>query len=254
MPGPKHPRPSCALFLVIALVACGGHGDGPGDGGSDTGSSDTGSSDTGPRDSTMSDSSIDGATCPSGRTLCGDSCVDLSSDDGNCGGCGLICGDSSCNAGRCDASCPTDTVGCGFRCCPLPAGCDMSGATCALPPPVCPTDPPSDGTACGAPQSCLYPRCDSVGEVRATCVSGTWTVITEACSDVICAEGSMTCSAEELCVATAGGALMIECRVDPCGGGTVEAACACDVCPSGAECTVIGRNITCNTCPSGLCP
>ena len=42
-----------------------------------------------------------GVTCPEGLTLCGTTCVNISSDDANCGGCGVTC-DGNCVEGICE--------------------------------------------------------------------------------------------------------------------------------------------------------
>ena len=207
---------------------------------------------------------VDSGPCASGLTLCGSECVDLDTDNFNCGECGRACADSFCNAGTCDSSCGAGTIACGFRCCPDPPGCDPSGASCAMPPidggpptSTCPTDPPADGAACAMPsQQCVWVRCETDGEVTATCEAGSWSVATTPCGEFECDLGSGTrCSGDQICVARIGGAFLVDCQENPCGTAAIEESCACEAC-GGTECTgVSGRTVSCNTCPSGmLCP
>lgn len=48
------------------------------------------------------DGGIDGSRCPSGQTLCGSECRDLSSDPANCGACGEVCKQTSCTSSFCE--------------------------------------------------------------------------------------------------------------------------------------------------------
>jgi len=56
--------------------------------------------------------------CPSGASLCGEVCVDLTNDRTNCGGCGVVCGFGvPCLDGRCDdGNCPMGRIRCGAAC------------------------------------------------------------------------------------------------------------------------------------------
>jgi hypothetical protein len=70
--------------------------------------------------------------CPSGQSLCVDTCVDLTSDYQNCGLCGVTCGDSMvCVNSLCD-TCPTGTA-CAGKCLDTqsdPNNCGACGVVC----------------------------------------------------------------------------------------------------------------------------
>jgi hypothetical protein len=72
-------RPLAPLFLLVAVVGCGG-----------------------------ADGQARPQTCPAGTAACGDECVDLRSDPTSCGACGAACvpGDA-CSAGACRRPCET---------------------------------------------------------------------------------------------------------------------------------------------------
>jgi len=250
---------SFALVLALLAVGCGAGSGPPSDAGTDT-AVDAGSDaarDAGSDASSDagSDATSDGAACATGLADCGGSCVDLMTDDANCGACGLVCGDSTCVAGVCDSSCPTDTTVCGVRCCPATLGCDASGSACATPAPACPVDPPTDGAACTAPMTCDWLRCATTGHASATCDGSMWTVTTEACASFLCEGGSSgsMCMANQICRQNIGGAFIADCQANPCGDMPLEKSCACTGCAP-ENCTITGRTVSCNTCPSGLCP
>src|SRR5262249_34674426 len=59
----------------------------------------------------------DGASCPSGQSVCNATCVDLSIDDGNCGSCDSICPASQhCNNGSCSVGCSAPRTDCRGAC------------------------------------------------------------------------------------------------------------------------------------------
>lgn len=62
----------------------------------------------------------------------------------------------------------------------------------------------------------------------------------------------VVCPGDQLCVQRVGGAFLVECGPNTCGSGPIVPECACSVC-GGAECTVYGTTVSCNTCPSGKC-
>jgi parallel beta-helix repeat protein len=78
-----------------------------------------------------------GTSCSDPLTLCGESCVDLSSDPNHCGSCGNVCGSAeSCEAGVCTAvsACQEPLVQCGDSCVDLASNalnCGDCGITCA---------------------------------------------------------------------------------------------------------------------------
>lgn len=55
--------------------------------------------------------------CPTGFSLCGRRCVNLSDDPANCGTCFHSCLSGTCTNGSC-VPCPTGTTACGGMCCP----------------------------------------------------------------------------------------------------------------------------------------
>jgi len=121
--------------------------------------------------------------------------------------------------------------------------------------PSCPADPPTDGAACSATQSCDWLRCTSSGHTAASCDGSTWTVSNETCGTFTCEGGasSGTCTGDQVCRQDVGGAFLADCQANPCGDMPLEKSCACTGCAP-ENCTISGRTVTCNTCPSGLCP
>jgi parallel beta-helix repeat protein len=81
-----------------------------------------------------------GTSCSDPLTLCGDSCVDLSSNAANCGECGVTCAENEvCSAGACASVCAEGLTQCGQECVDVNihifhcGGCDQpceSGQTC----------------------------------------------------------------------------------------------------------------------------
>src|SRR5688500_15702056 len=93
-PGPHAVGEPDAGGLDAGELDAGDLDTGPRDAGPrDAGPRDAGPRDTGLRDvATGQDTGDGGSTCPAGRRLCGDLCVDLQADLENCGGCGRRCG------------------------------------------------------------------------------------------------------------------------------------------------------------------
>src|SRR5262249_3872068 len=127
--------------------------------------------------------------CPTGQTLCQNSCLDTQSfqnDDSNCGQCGYACqGGTSCSAGKC--MCPagwtlcngvcktlaTDWLncgGCGVFCDPLAVG---SVGVCAAGSCVCPASAPSV-CSYGNERVCtnLEEQIDNCGTCGHHCING----------------------------------------------------------------------------------
>lgn len=115
----------------------------------------------------------------------------------------------------------------------------------------CPTDPPTTPTACDTTATCYWDRCPTDHVHTGTCVDGTWVISEGACVPFDC--GGSTCEPGQICVTRAGGALLTECVANPCHDSPIIADCACDACGD-LPCTLDGRGVICNTCPSGLCP
>jgi hypothetical protein len=93
--------------------------------------------------------------------------------------------------------------------------------------------------------------CAGPGVVTASCSSGTWSVTATPCATVFC--GGSQCGPGTLCVERVSGAYLAECDLNPCGPGPITCDCAASLC-AGAECSTSGTTVTCNSCPSGLCP
>jgi hypothetical protein len=93
-------RASLALLVAMLLPGCGSRTDlnagSPGGGGQNPRSGDGGED---AHADAAEDASIDGQACS--ETVCGDSCVDVSSDPRNCGRCGHDCLGGACVSGRC---------------------------------------------------------------------------------------------------------------------------------------------------------
>jgi hypothetical protein len=71
--------------------------------------------------------------CPSGQTLCSDTCVDVTSDYHNCGLCGVACQDDLHCADSLCTACPSSTLACGGQCIDPqsnPANCGACSVVC----------------------------------------------------------------------------------------------------------------------------
>jgi hypothetical protein len=118
----------------------------------------------------------------------------------------------------------------------------------------CPATVPAPGASCSGTAACFYEECAGIGRNVARCVNGAWSVESGPCTGVSCQ--SQTCAPGQVCVIRAGGALLIDCVQNVCGGTAI--ACGCLQSCAGT-CTVGGSlasgvTIQCNTCPSNLCP
>jgi hypothetical protein len=140
-----------------------------------------------------------------GQTMCGSSCVDVSTDPLNCGACGHVCGLGTCTASHCTCTssptvtmCPNDPAT-GWTCVdlttdPLSCGacghscglgtCAASQCTCSASPPtvmLCPNNP-VNGTCIDTASDTS--NCGNCGHVCAVY----WTS-----PNVICTNGSCAC-------------------------------------------------------------
>ncbi len=189
-------------------------------------------------------------SCPTGRTLCGATCVDLSTDLSNCGACGRACvvanGAPTCMAGTCQvASCLAGFANCNAS---VADGCEAnlttSSTNCAACGRVC--------SLANATSSCVASSCQV-----ATCLSG-FANCNSAASD--------GCEANLATSSTNCGACGVACGT----GRTCQAgACVTNPCPTGQTlCGTTCRNtatdpincggcsVTCGTgrvCLSGVC-
>ncbi len=121
---------------------------------------------------------------------------------------------------------------------------------------ACPRVAPASGSSCTASgQSCIYEDCGRSGVTVATC-QDTWSVTTSACSETVRCPypSSQTCSAGQICIVYAGGALYARCVDNPCGTGPVDCSCL-GVCSGVCNTlsTTSGVAVYCNTCPQGGC-
>jgi hypothetical protein len=188
-----------------------------------------------------------GGECTDGMTSCGGACVDTDTNASHCGACGNACPDGVCAGGACgggvDAGEGTDAGG----------DVDGGGGDDAGPPPSeCPADPPEGSDPCAGFTECSWLRCPGEAFYEAVCDGTTWTVGDQACMRREC--GADTCPVAQLCVQVVGGAEMSTCVANPCGTGPITPDCACGLCPTGAECTIAGGSVKCDTCPMGGCP
>ncbi len=301
-------RRSLCLVLVpfLALAACSATGDfEPGlvdsgkkqDGGSD-GSADSslppldaddaddaggdGAID-GPVDSAPTDSGADGfdaASCDA--TVCGTSCVDLSSDPKNCGACGKACvAPEMCVAGKCIIDCSPPMKICGSKCVDLLTDHDNCGA-CSVP---CAVDEACVSAACEKkctvtkPDKCLgvcvdlktdHDNCGACGKACASaeackaglceCLSG-GTKCGGVCVDTTkdsanCGGCGIACTSGKVCVSSA---CVCGTGTSLCSGTCVDTKTdakncgACGKACSGAESCVAGVCTCSKTLCSGVC-
>lgn len=91
--------------------------------------------------------------CPSGLTLCDESCVDTDASSEHCGGCGQVCDDEEvCMMGSCELTCSNDMVACDRTCIDPETNDDFCGAsgTC--------TDDDA-GDECSNDEACVGGEC-----------------------------------------------------------------------------------------------
>jgi len=117
----------------------------------------------------------------------------------------------------------------------------------------CPGAAPADGQACTGAGSCFYEDCAGSGRTVATCAKGAWAVETGACTGVFCL--SRTCAIGQICIMSAGGALLVDCVPNTCGNAAIECGClqSCTAACSVAGSLQSGVTIRCNTCASNQC-
>lgn len=164
--------------------------------------------------------------CPSGRTKCGDVCVDLAGDAKNCGACGKLCAaGEACTFGTCipKPACAKDGDCTGGRFC--------TAGTCACPADqmlcggICRTVA-SDGAHCGG---CFLPCSPTQICADGRCVaSGKCTDAGECATLESCTAGFCTCPAPATDCGAAG---CVDARSDPANCGACGAKCG-----AGAHC------------------
>ena len=181
----------------------------------DTGTT-SGSGDSAAPDSALVDTgtTVDSATvdtsvpdtapaCPSGETLCGATCTDLSSDSSNCGVCGNACqSGQSCTGGVC--ACPADDTVCSGSCTNVEydrANCGTCGVTCAA------SGYCENGRCCaGSVGTCTHPLCAVGFPLAVGCDNST-------CTAVVCNDMPSCCTGmwDASCVAAAKAACHLTC-------------------------------------------
>jgi protein-disulfide isomerase len=138
------------LNNVPVLIPPKGSGGPSGSSGSGSGGSATAGGNSGTAGSTAS-----AQNCPSGYSICGSACAELSGDANNCGACGARCaGGAICSSGRCVAAitgCPAGQTKCGQGCFNIASDVHQCGAC---------------GFVCGPNQIC------SNGQCKATSAAG----------------------------------------------------------------------------------
>jgi len=229
--------------------------DGVSDGSADSNSSST-TSTTGATSNASTNTSNDG-TPVSGTSAASATTNGSGTSSGATGNGGVGIGDGATDDGTSSAASDTSTSGGagGGAGAGGSEGVGGSGGTAAEP---CPATPPANGSSCFASGPiCAYEDCAGNGRSVANCFNGSWSVANAACGETVgCNAGPGTCGVGEICLVLAGGALLGGCVANTCETGPVS--CDCIEGCSG-ECGVTGDpdygiTITCNTCPSGLCP
>lgn len=133
---------------------------------------------------------------------------------------------------------------------------DAGGGGIDAGPSPCPSEPPSVTTPCDAIALCTWDRCGDEGVViRARCETpgSTWSVTREAPCEPYACETSEPCGPGMVCRTQSGGAFFAECTENPCARGPIIPECACSLCPSGFNCSVYDRTVSCtSTCTK--CP
>jgi hypothetical protein len=115
-------------------------------------------------------------------------------------------------------------------------GTDTAGGACNG---MCPAAAPTGGD-CACISFCRYYECAGRGRVVAVCDGQKWTIKTQPCSEVICANLA-ACPAGKICVETQTGATSRQCVDNPCGSGNVGCSCAASACLIG-RCTDQGES------------
>jgi hypothetical protein len=132
------------------------------------------------------------------------------------------------------------------------AGMGNTGGATGAP---CPEMPPQAGAPCAElGQTCAYEDCAGGGRTIARCQQQAWSIDSGTCEDTVFCN-NIQCDAGQICLTVASGALLQQCVENTCGSGPVGCDCI-DGCSG--ECVVVGSasgiHISCNACPSGLCP
>jgi len=131
---------------------------------------------------------------------------------------------------------------------------DSGGEVIEYPRTNCTDELPENGSACtDEGLSCWWQRCEEAEPwiIQGVCETGAWALAGHECTDNYCGS-SEACGLTEICLEVRGGALMMECRGNPCDTGAFEASCACSLCGAD-ECRITGTTVICDTCPSGDC-
>jgi hypothetical protein len=188
-------------------------------------------------------------SCPSGKSACGDVCVDLQSNSENCGKCGTACLNAQvCVAGACATECPGEDTKCPSGATTVCVNTQSDNDNCG-----------SCGKACNAGEICFHGACSGTcGDAKSgntSCsVDGGAPYCANLKSDILnCGACGKTCSAGQIC---ASGVCQGTCTSSQtqCGADAGTPYCA-DLQNDNANCGTCGNACSgaLSSCENGTC-
>ncbi len=141
------------------------------------------------------------------------------------------------------------------ECCPCSYICQggswQPGECPACEAPACPSEAPSQGSACGPCDKLLQNPCSYAnGCVTATCDGKSWSVLVTPCPIKLpCGQGEAPCPDGTLCVYPGGLGDSPYCVPNPCGNQPVSCACAGGLCTYGYCAKASWESVYCE-CPN----